>query len=267
MGTIYNYSVASVSWINARTELREVDEAAYLYGTVVKAALTSNNGYRFCNFMNVYVELDTTGRIMGSGFLPDSGIYRAPSFARLHSHAFDIQRSSTGDLNAVTFRQTAGARTVSPEVIGEVGGGLVGGAAGGAAGGFLIGGPVGAAVGGLIGGAVGFFAGRTTAHQLTGFPPIWSILEIKLTNTGQAEDKVVQHSIFPSLTYYVQADPTAVIGRNYAMSYSYDARKEKELPSWKEKGWGPIQGSSLTSGGNPWGITKGVMGIGEDDPN
>jgi hypothetical protein len=267
MASKFSYSVAAASWIDAATGLPEVDETSFIYTAAGKAALTANIGYRFCNFMNVYIETGPTGRIANYGFYADSAIYRGPSFAKIPSHAFDTRKSIEVGAEAVTFRQIAGARTVSPEVIGEVGGGLVGGAAGGALIGGAIGTVPGAIVGGLVGGAIGFFTGRIVAHQVTGFPPIWSILEIKISQTGYPEARLTQHSLFPSLTYYEQTDSTVVMSRNYALGYYYNATKDKQLPDWKARGWGPLSGAGGPSGGNPWGIVKGVMGGSESDPN
>jgi outer membrane lipoprotein SlyB len=268
MGRIFSSSVAAVSFIDAKTDLPEVDEVSYTYGGSIRSSLTGNYGYRFCNFMDIYIEVDQNGKIQGSGFYPESAVYRGPSFAGIRSHAFDTLQSKMVNKESVIFRQITGARTVSPEVIGESLGTGAGVFAGGV-GGFAIAGPPGAIVGGIVGGIVGYFGGQTAAHQITGFPPIWSILEIKINNTGYPEDKLVQHSIFPSVTYYAQTDSTVVRGERYARAYYYDARKELELPKWKDKGWGNFQNSSgpVGLGGNPWNISKGIRGADDDTPN
>lgn len=267
MARVFSYSIASVSWIDAKTGLPEVDEVSYIYGAAQRGNFTSNYGYRFCNFMDVYITVDANNKIVETGFYNESRIYRGPSFAHIPSHAFDTQRYSSGITNdSVTFRQTAGARTVSPEMIGEVAGGglgIVGGAAIGAA----IGNVPGAIIGGIIGGIAGGLGGQTAAHQITGFPPIWSTLEIVFKADGYAEGRLVQHSLFPSLTLYEQTDSTIIRGDRYLKTYYYDARKEVELPKWKDAGWGPIGGTVQASGGNPWGISKGIRGADEGYPN
>jgi hypothetical protein len=255
MPKTFSYSIATVSWIDARTGLPEVDKISYTYDKSTRANLTANSGYRFCNFLDVFIELAPDNRsIVRHGFYPESGIYRGPSFANIPSHAFTNKQFVTVGADAVTFRQVIGARTVSPEVIGRRSG-LVAG--------LLWGGPF-----GLIASAVaGYYGGETVAHQITGFPTIWSILEIRLSSSGDAAGKLAQHSIFPSLTYYEQLDSTAVRGENYGRAFYYDARKDIELPKWKENGWGQIQGSSGPSRGNPWGMEKGVTGGDDSSPN
>jgi hypothetical protein len=80
---VFSYSIATVSWIDAKTELKEVDVISYTYTKVTKDNLTGNSGYRFCNFMEVFVEVAANKRIISSGFSNESRIYRGPSFREL----------------------------------------------------------------------------------------------------------------------------------------------------------------------------------------
>lgn len=258
MAKVFSYSVASVSWINAKTELPEVDKSTWSADSVVQPVLTANHGYRFCNFLDVYIEVAPDGKISSYGFYPQSGIYRGPSYGDIPSHAFPVNHSKTISPKAdfVTFRQVVGARTVSAEHYGKrVGLGL-------SIAFFPLSGL------GVVGSAIaGWFGGGTAAHQIIGFPPIWSILEIRLFSSGYAEETLVQHSIFPSLTYFVQGGVTAERDKIYKRRSIYDARKEIELPKWQENGWGQIQGASGPSKGNPWGAEKGITGGDDSSPN
>lgn len=224
-----------------------------------------NKGYRFCNFMDVSVELTTDGRsIKHAAFRPWSGIYRGPSFAGIPSHVFAIIRETTSDVNSKVFTQTVGARTVSPEKIGRIAGALAGGAAGTA---------ISPGIGTVVGAVGGYFTGETVAHQVTGFPPIWSKLQIRIFVDGTAEVQLVQHSIFPSLTLYEQLESTSVLGLNYARvsrqidRVYYNATKEVQLPDWKENGWGEAAGTAGPCKGNPWSLAKGITGGDSSDPN
>ena len=218
--------------------------------------------------MEVYIELTRDGRDVAShGFTAASRMYRGPSYANIPSHAFDAKRETFPAADSVRFEQIVGARTVSPEVIGTGAGGLVGGALGG----LLIGGPIGL-IGGLV---VGAIAGDALAHQVTGFPPIWSRLSITIGRDGKAVAELLEHSIFPSLTIYVQREPCGETpGVNYDRvrhpnrQFYYDATKDVELPDWKAHGWGQRENSHLRgpTRGNPWGTTKGVTGGSDNLP-
>jgi hypothetical protein len=238
----FSYSIAGVSWIDAKTELPEVDQISYTYLKTSRERLTANSGYRFCNFMDIYIVVAPNNRIIDSGFSNESRIYRGPSYKGIASHSFDTKQSKVDGGAAITFRQIAGARTVSPETIGAV-------------------------AGAFIGGVPGYFIGQTAAHQITGFPPIWSILEITIDYSGYPQSKMISHSIFPSLTYYTEERVCAVSDEKYSRADYYDATKEIELSKWKDVGWGPLSSSNKASGGNPWGITKGIRGADEAWPN
>lgn len=263
-------AAAACSWIDPATGLPEVDKGATRSASASRNFLTGNAGFRFCNFMEVFVDIDSSGgAIVTRGFTQDSGIYRGPSFAKIPSHAFLTQTDTFREADAVRFTQVAGARTVSPEVLGSAGG-LVGGAAGGAVAGSLF--PViGTALGAIAGGIIFAFGGEIVGHRVLGFPPIWSKIQIRIYDDGRMEAQLLQHSLFPSLTFYRQAikangpDPVWSERVDYsATAPAYDATKAVQLPAWQARGWGEMDTTSVPGacGGNPWGIQKGVTGTG-----
>jgi hypothetical protein len=260
--TTYQRSAATVSWIDPATGLPEVDHNKPNDPVKSRAFLTTDVGFRFCNFIEVWVNYDTVRRtITGHGFSSASGIYKAPSYAKIPSQVYSIQRNVKVGTEPITFTQTLGAKTQSPEVLGA-GGGLVGGAiAGGIAGSFV--GGVGAIPGAIVGGLLGASVGTTGAHAVTGFPPIWSELTVKIFNDGRFQAELGRHSYFPSLTFYkVRLDSSGSQTSDYdRVSIAPGAEYYDAVPNlkhWEENGWGSIRGGT-TSGptdGNPWKLNK-----------
>lgn len=265
------FAAAACSWIDAATGLPEVDAVSITGAFMPRTFFVGNNGYRFCNFMEVWAELDTARRvIVGSGFTPQSGMYRGPSFAQIQSHAFLKQTDTFNEPDAVRLTQVVGARTVSPEVLGTGGGILVGAVAGGVIGSAVP--VIGTAVGAIAGGLLGAFGGEVVGHQAVGFPPIWSKIQIRIYRDGRTEAQLLQHSLFPSLTFYQQAaNPIMPFQRvNHPNGNTwYNALKTTQLPDWQNRGWGKLQSMSIPGpcGGNPWGIDKGITGGGENLPS
>jgi hypothetical protein len=248
--TTITFAAASCSWIDPATGLPEVDVNRVTWDSAERSFFVGNNGYRFCNFMEVSAQADFGARLIATPlFTADSKMYRGPSFARIPSHAFSIQQEVFTESDAVRFTQVVGARTVSPEVIG----GLVGGVAG--------------AIGGIFGGIVGDRVGREVAHRAKGFPPIWSKIQIRIYYDGRMEAQLLQHSLFPSLTYYIQAGGKFQRSNHPNGSPFYDATKTVQLPDWQANGWGPLKATSVPgpTAGNPWGIVKETMGS-ENEP-
>jgi len=132
---------------------------------------------------------------------------------------------------------------------------------------------VGTALGALGGGIVGAFSGELIGHQALSFPPIWSKIQIRMYRDGRVEAQLLQHSLFPSLTFYRQSD--APSGLHFdRVDYSkgqgyYNATKAVQLPDWKTRGWGHLEQTSSPRpvSGNPWGIGKGVTGGADVLPN
>lgn len=271
-----SHAIATCSWIDPATGLPETDTQVIVDPTTSLGFLMGNRGYRFCNFMSVWVELNTdTNRIQKSGFEAISDIYRGPSYAGIPSHAFMVQQDSFVEAKGLRFTQVVGARTVSPEVVGAGGGAIAGAIAGG-----LIGSAVpvvGTALGAIAGGVIGLFAGEAVAHQAIGFPPIWTKLQIRIGNDGNVEAQLLQHSLFPSMTCYEREvlgsgmRPSRVfnlVRQAPASAGYYNATKDVELPAWQARGWGRVAATSTPgpTDGNPWGIEKGVFGLGSSIP-
>jgi hypothetical protein len=268
------FSAASCSWIDSATGLPEVDVVPIIGPSLPRAFVTGSQGFRFCNFAEASVTADFGARrLIAQSFTPASGIYRGPSFAHIPSHAFPIFRDIEFEVDAIRFTQTLGARTVSPEVLGA-GGGIVGGAiAGGIVGSFIP--VVGTAVGAVVGGIVGGLTGEAVGHTQIGFPPIWSKLQIRIFRDGRMQAELLQHSLFPSLTFFRLTFDAAGNPADYDRvdhpngSPYYNATKGVELPDWQANGWG-AQHKSTSPGptaGNPWGIPRGLTGGAEIIPN
>jgi hypothetical protein len=274
--TSLSHAAATCSWIDPVTGLPETDAQVINDPKTNLGFLTGNRGYRFCNFMSVWAEIDVANkRVQRCGFNTNSDIYRGPSYAGIPSHAFMVQRETILEKDGLRFTQVVGARTVSPEVVGA-GGGVVGGAIAGG----LIGSAVpvvGTAVGAIAGGLVGLFAGEAVAHQVTGFPPIWTKIQIRLGFDGSVEAELLQHSLFPSMTFYARelhlpgANPSRsfdLVGQSPAGATYYNATKAVQLPAWQARGWGKQSVKTVKgpTDGNPWSIEKGVFGIASSIP-
>lgn len=269
------YAAATCSWIDPAVGLPEVDLKRPTSDLVARSFLVGNFGFRFCNFMEVSVTGDfSVGSISGHEFSAASGIYRGPSFAHIPSHAFTPMREVFLEDDAVRFTQVIGARTVSPEVVGA-GGGLAAGVVTGAVVGSFV--PViGTAIGAVVGGVIGGLTGEAVSHNWKGFPPIWSKIQIRIYRNGKIEAQLLQHSLFPSLTYYEQPagkspsqDPDFARMNNSEGSRYYNATKSEQLPDWLANGWGGLQMTSKPGPcrGNPWGTTVGITGGREIVPN
>jgi outer membrane lipoprotein SlyB len=254
----YVRSIATASWIDPVTGLPEVDETPP-GNSVTRQFLTGPEGFRFCNFLEVWATYDSvTNAFTGHGFTDASGIYTAPSFAGISSHRFPMRRGSvvaTGDL---VFTQLVGARTHSAEIIGG-GAGVLGGAAAGAVLGSVV--PFfGTAVGAGVGAVVGLIAGPSIARAVTHFPPIWSELELRIRPDGSTSSRVIRHSLFPSMSFYsrpVRAPLTPLETGAYSSTPPsgtyYNGVPNYE--TWLTAGWGTLGGSgSGATRGNPWGM-------------
>ena len=269
--TTISHAAATCSWIDPVTGLPETDTKVIADPTLSLGFLIGNRGYRFCNFLSVWAEVDLTAkRIQKFGFDPSSDIYRGPSYAGIPSHAFMVHQDSFLEKDAVRFTQVVGARTVSPEVVGAGGGVLVGAIAGGVIGSAIP--VVGTAIGAVAGGVVGLFTGEAVAHQAIGFPPIWTKLQIRIGFDGSVVAELLQHSLFPSMTFYARevkgpgVRPSLVfnvVGQAPGGGSYYNATKKVQLPAWQARGWGrlPVTTSPGPTDGNPWGIEKGVFGL------
>ena len=194
-------------------------------------------------------------------------MYRGPSYMNIPSHAFVTSQDIYEESDAVRFTQVTGARTVSPEVLGT-GGGLLGGVLLGAGIGSVV--PiVGTTLGAIAGGAIGMFVGEVGLRQFVAFPPIWSKIQIRVYKDGRTEAQLLQHSIFPSLTFFRQAGDHFERADISGSEAFYNATKQDQLPDWQSNGWGPLENKSTPGPctGNPWGLRKGVTGGGDVLPS
>jgi len=263
-------AAATCSWINPSTGLPENDPPV-LDRQKSRTFLTGATGFRFCNFAETFVQWDSVQRrATGFGFRPESGIFRAPSFLKLPSHAFSIQQRTIQSANCIEFIQIAGARTVTAEVGGSVGGAAAGAGTGALIGTFVFPG-IGTGAGAAIGALIGAPSGEIVAHRGLNFPPIWSKLKIVMFHDGQSSASVLQYSYFPSLTFYKEIAGTS--GKQFEIASVssqipiYHANNSPEGERWHKQGWGLSVNGVGPSSGNPWGIAKGVTGGKENIPN
>lgn len=242
-------SICTLSWINGKTGLPENDGDGP--PDKIPGALVAREDdalkFRFVNLLEakVFVIPSSPPRITPSGWTAASKIYKNPSFGRIASEPFEAKRVVIPLPDRVVFRQTIGARTVSPEVIGE---GL-----GGVGGGFVS--PILTPITQRI--------GRAAAHALSGFPPIWTTIQLTMFADGRSEGKVLQHSLFPSMNFYTRPDESRGqprISSGYQLvGKSYDA--VPELDHWKVHGWGMLHNDPGPAEGNPWGYSKADLTI------
>jgi hypothetical protein len=240
---VFTHSIATMSWIDPRTGLPEVDDGSDPGATSTRAVVVGRKAYRFSNLLEAWVRV-ADGVIIGHGFTSTSDMYRSPSFLRIPSQPIGIVRKIELIANGVRFRQLVGCRTQSPEVIGRGVGAGVGAGVG------SILGPLGAAAGGYVGEKVG----EKAAGKAKGFPPIWTELELTLWSDGTGDAKLIRHSLFPSLSYYTQQtllppgpylSSTGQADNYNRVEGSYDGMPH--YLDWLDKGWG---------GGNPWNYPK-----------
>jgi hypothetical protein len=237
-------SICTLSWINGKTGLPENDAdgpADIIAGSLVTREDDALK-FRFVNLLEAKVLVigSTPPRIVSGGWTAGSKIYKNPSFGHFASEPFEPKRSIIQLPDRVVFQQTIGARTVSPERIGEETGGVGGG----------VFSPV------LI--PITRRIGRAAAHALMGFPPIWTTIQLTMFVDGRSEGKLLQHSLFPSMNFYTRPEVSKGLPRiasNYQIvGKSYDA--VPELDHWKVHGWGALHNDPGPSEGNPWGYNK-----------
>ena len=246
----YTFAIATLSWIDPRTGLPEVDEGGDPGDSIFRTSILANKGYRFANFLEASISTvnASTGPIpMGNvGYTRDCGIYRAPSFLDFPSYTYPIKLFTPAYTDeGVEFRQIVGARTQSAE---------------------LAAGKLGPA--GPVAGAI--------AQNLFPFPPIWSDLKLTIRYDGTYTGDLGAYSLFPSLTYYENSSiPCFVPGASepcqaFEKKFGYNG-----MPNYKHwmnegKGWGAQRGPSPCEG-NPWGATKpdaaAIFGEPQPDPN
>src|SRR5262245_15970105 len=115
MNTLITRSVATMSWIDPRTGLREVDTRGDPGKQVAHDMILGRLAYRFANFLEAFLRVDKDGKVLEYGFTEASGMYRNLSYLKIPSEPFHIIRNkpiSAG--SSVYFSQLVGCRTQSP---------------------------------------------------------------------------------------------------------------------------------------------------------
>ena len=234
-------SICSLSWINKKTGLPEHDGDGPL-STIPGHDITREDDalpFRFLSLLEATIVVNgSPARILSGDFSADSAIYRNPSYGKIKSEPFETKQSKTLIADRMIFQQIVGARTVSPETIGQA---------------------VGAAAGIFSNLPIADRIGRKVAHELMGFPPIWTVLQLTLYADGRSEGAVLSHSLFPSMNFYTHVGGTGGMPRITSfyklVGASYDA--VTHLDDWKAHGWGSLPPSpSGPCQGNPWGLKK-----------
>jgi hypothetical protein len=252
MSRIIKKAIATLSWIDPTTGLPEVDAGEP--GPMIPAiSIPAKKGYRFSHWLQAWIEVDASGGITSGNFSLNSNMYRGPSYLGTESEPVGaIGRKITRTRQAVTFRQVVGCRTMAPEKIGKIAGGILANEPLPLLSALPIAlGPIGAIYAGIKG-------GREAAELHKVFPPIWTELELTINVDGSFSHKLLRHSLFPSVSYYVQGNNRLkTLPEVYFQSKSYNA--VPMLDAWYENGWGPVvaggPGVAATSG-NPWSMTK-----------
>jgi hypothetical protein len=252
----YTHSTATMSWIDPRLfnrdTLPEVDWGADPGQRVARSTILGQTHYRFANYQEAYILVDERKNLVQSDFTSISGLYANHSFRGFPVQRFDVVKTKTlvrqeGDL-AARFVQIVGAKTVSPETIGA--------RIAVSEGRSLLGIPAGyEGINQLtqLVSRVSAVLGWKTAEQVMVFPPIWTELELTITAEGDFQAKLLRHSLFPSMSYYIQYYSRTTDVSEYSKVSVYDARSK--MADWRARGWGAINPSNVTSGpvgGNPW---------------
>ena len=251
-------AAGSVSWIDQNspagsgaTGVSDPQPAAQISeGFMLR---TGNEAFRFSNYLRAWITTEDGKTVKSQGLDGKSGMYRAPSFGSISSEPYpttttDTKKSRADGVEYIEFIQTTGARTRSHEsfgtIVGAVAGGLVGAAAGAKIGAKIgaIGGPKGFVAGLVIGAVVGGVIGLWAARKLFNFPPIWTVIALRLHADEKVECELVKHSLFPSVSFY--CDPGATGNLQRRSEYSALAAEQQQ---WQDHGWDT---------GNPWSVPR-----------
>lgn len=271
-------SICSLSWINERSHLPENDGTGPDSAVTLRDVMREHDTvpYRFANVLEATVEIvpGPVPQIVRAGFTGNSRIYTNPSFAGIPSQPFSAIRRFVPSPAVAIFIQTVGVRTVSPEMIGAYVGAagtrqMIGDSVEGAArAGTRVADGLGmASLGRVItrtgtdavnfAANAGAAAGRAVAHDVAGLPPIWTTLLLCVYADGRAEGSLVEHSLFPSVSYYeplrIPASLNPQSERFIRVGDAYNA--VPRLQEWQRDGWGRSnQRRTGPAAGNPWGF-------------
>jgi len=227
-------ATGSMSWIDPRGPLPEFDAGGNPGPLATnRATLLGKRRYRFANFLEAFISVNSAGVTVGHGFTSASGLQMNPS-SFLGTSPIPMRTIQSVEIgkDPIRFVQIVGARTNAAESILK-------------------------------------FLGASAVdiqivHGLVGLPPIWSELELTLSSHDLPRSRILRHSLFPSLEWYVQdtfggqlghvPDPNAFFNR-----YHHDGFARAGLRRWIEEGWGPMtaaQTPRTPCGGNPFNVPK-----------
>jgi hypothetical protein len=253
----FKHAIATMSWIDPNSGLGKTDVDPGK--NVTQVDIFHKQKCRFANFLEAEIITDSSGVSIGNGIITSrSGQYAGLSFASLKVREFaTVKQVYPGaEGQPWKFVQTVGSRTESPENFAQ--------GVGAVAGVFstLLLGPLYAIAGGMAGAFVGDkslsglsgHAGKT----LAALPPIWSTLELTMFPDGRYSARILKHSLFPSLTFYMPKSNDEAADGYLASGTAYDG--VPQLADWVKEGWGNVRPlpklkQSLAQAGNPWGIT------------
>ncbi|HEY2377936.1 MAG TPA: hypothetical protein VGH98_18325 [Gemmatimonadaceae bacterium] len=241
-------SIATISFIDQRLydpeDLPEVDQYSNAGPSRTRQQFLARSGYRFVNFLEVYVETNSNQQIASYGFTAESGLYYGHSFRGILPRPYPIRQTAIAiDGRSIRFTQVVGCKTVSPQTLGareavKTTDSILGIHPG-------WGGPVGVQVERL-----GAELGVKAAENWRVFPPIWTEVALTVSTDGSTKGELVRHSLFPSAGFYTQSGISGQEQFNYSQVSAYDARSR--LNEWRKRGWGGMELSLEPAGGNPW---------------
>lgn len=256
-------SICSMSWIDSKSGLKKID--ADPGKTVTQADVFGKQKCRFANFLEATVFATSDGGQITSGIITSrSGQFVASSFAAMAATAFTDARSVLPGAPGQPWKfvQTVGSRTVSPDHIAKAAGGAVGAGIGA-----VLAGPFGLLAGIGMGGAAGSSVGGKVLDAISGsagamlatLPPIWSTLELTIFPDGTHQARVLKHSLFPSMSFYMPKSWDEATDGYVLTGAVYDG--VPQLNDWIAEGWGLVRPlakmkQGLPHAGNPWGILK-----------
>jgi hypothetical protein len=243
---IYTFSAATLSWIDPRTGLPEVDDKGQPASSLSFDGVTREENCRFSHLLSCSIVV-SNGKIVERYAADESNIYLRPSFLGTTPQRYEVRRDFTSwNAQQATFVQTVGCRTQAPEVIGGTGGEI----AGDIAGAFV---PI---IGPEIGPRAGKRIGRELAELAETFPPIWTRISIVLFANGRYQALVKARSLFPSMSFY---ESQVAVGRvsTKGLTWKRKGAAYNAIPhyqAWRAQGWGK---------GNPW-LVKSPARISND---
>jgi hypothetical protein len=219
--------VATLSWIDLRSGLPEFDWRPPPDQTNADQ-IRHAKICRFSNLLEVKAIVDTKDRAILSVTTNNSAMFMRPSFlgtrpAVVGSNRRFHREETGGRMTTVRISQVVGCRTRAPEKIANT---LE----------KLVSPPPLPNSGEEIVEALGLV-----------YPPIWTELAITITADARTGASLIGHSLFPSMSYYVDAD-----GSDRYLKRSPDFHAVPLLPAWKKYGWGPRLSPTGPSAGNPW---------------